>query len=332
MGAFVLVVVMRHAAAAAPGAATVPGAAEKTEARERFDCGLSLFEKGDNAAALAEFQRAYALIPNAVVLYNIGLVYAAMDRPVEATDTLDRFLGAAGDKVSPDQRHHAQTVRDEQASRIARLLVVTDHPATIQIDGVEAGRTPMTEPLRLRSGAHTVTALAAGYQPSRREVTFAGQVTEKLAMTLLPTESGAAHLVISTPLPGAEVWVNDKLVGTTPLPASVAVMPGEARVELKRAGYRPAARVLHVDQGATARLELTPEEDPATPAAAKGTLRLALAGTGRRRSPSTGPRGRRRWTGSRCPRDRTPCTCSGWASSRTTAACSSRRAGPRRWR
>jgi len=210
----------------------------------------------------------------------VGLVYAAMDRPVEAADALERYLSQAGQKASPEQRRQATNVRDEQAARVARVLVVTDHPATVEIDGVEAGHTPMTEPMRLPSGAHTVAVLAPGYQPTRRQLTLAGKVTETLTLALLPTESGAAQLVVSTPLAGAAVWINDKLVGMTPLPASVAVTPGDVRVELKRDGYRTASRVLRVDQGATAKVELTPEEDPSAPAATKGTLRLALAGAG----------------------------------------------------
>jgi len=261
---------------AARAAAPVAPEAAKAEARERFDRGLGLFEKGENAAALAEFKRAYELIPNPVVLYNMGLVYAAMNRPVEAADALDRYLAQAGEKASAEQRRHATQVRDEQAARVARVMVVTDHPATIEVDGVEAGRTPMTEPLRLPSGAHTLAALAPGFQPTRRALTLAGQVTETVTLALLPTETGAAHLVVSTPLPGAAVWLNDRQAGTTPLPGSVAVTPGDVRVELKREGYRTASRVLHVDQGSTAKVELAPEEDPAAPASVKGTLRLTM--------------------------------------------------------
>src|SRR3569623_711859 len=196
--------------AGARAAAPAPSEPAKAEARERFDRGLGLFEKGENAAALAEFKRAYELIPNPVVLYNMGLVYAAMNPPVEAADALDRYLSEAGEKAAPQQRAHATKVRDEQAARVARRLVVTDHPATIQVDGVEAGRTPMSAPLRLASGAHPIAALAPGYQTTRRELTLAGQVTETVTLALHATETGAAHLVVSTSLPAATVWINDK--------------------------------------------------------------------------------------------------------------------------
>ena len=82
-----------------PGARTVMAtddAQARAEARERFDRGLRLFEEGDNGGALAEFKRAHELVPNPLVLFNIGLVYAALGRPVEATDALDRVLRDAG--------------------------------------------------------------------------------------------------------------------------------------------------------------------------------------------------------------------------------------------
>jgi hypothetical protein len=265
-----------RAADAPPAAAALP-AAIKAEARQRFDLGLRLFETGDNAAALAEFKRAYELIPNVLVLYNIGLVYAAMNRPVDAADALEKSLTEAGDHLSADQRARARQVRDEQAARIAQVLVLTDQPANIEIDGMDVGRTPLSQPLRVASGAHTISALATGYLPSRQQVTLAGKVTETVTLTLLPTESSVAHLALTVAVPGAEVLINGKPVGVTPLPATVAVPPGATRVEVRRPGYRTATRTMRVDEGASGALELTLEEDPAAPATLKGGLRLALS-------------------------------------------------------
>src|SRR4051794_35060795 len=103
-----------------PAAAVGPSPAVKAEARERFDTGLHLFEKGENAGALAEFKRAYQLIPNPVVLYNMGLVYAAMNRPVDSVDALAQFLADPG-TAGPEQKNHAEQVRAEQTKRIAQL-------------------------------------------------------------------------------------------------------------------------------------------------------------------------------------------------------------------
>jgi hypothetical protein len=46
------------------------------------------------------------------------LVYAAMNRPVEAVDALEAFLAQAT-PAQRAQRRHAAEVRDEQLTRIA---------------------------------------------------------------------------------------------------------------------------------------------------------------------------------------------------------------------
>jgi hypothetical protein len=258
-------------AADAPAAAPGPSPAVKAEARERFDTGLHLFEKGENAGALAEFKRAYQLIPNPVVLYNMGLVYAAMNRPVDSLDVLTQFLadpGAAG----AAEKKHATDVRAEQEKRIAQLVVLTDHPATVEVDGVEVGHTPLAKPIRVASGSHVVAVEAPGFLGSRREVTLAGQLTETIAMSMQPTDTRMAQLVVTCAVPGAEVVVNGKRVGATPLPASVAVPPGKANVELQRAGYLTAKQTIALDEGARGELSFSLDEDPAAPPAVKGRL------------------------------------------------------------
>jgi hypothetical protein len=256
-------------------ASPAPTPAAKAEARERFDRGLRLFENGENASALAEFKRANELIPTPLVLYNMGLVYAAMNRPVEAVDTLGAFLTQA----SPAQRErrHASAIRDEQAARIAQLLVKTETPATIDVDGVEVGHTPLGAPIRLASGAHIVGAQAPGYLPSRKEVTLAGQVTETLALALLPAANRMAQLSVSSSPTAAEVLVNGKGVGLTPLAASVSVSPGVVRVEVRRPGYFRAERSLELGDGARGDLSFALEEDPGAPPSTKGLLRIVAS-------------------------------------------------------
>src|SRR5262249_52833848 len=67
-----------------PAPAAPPQDPTRAEAAERFDRAIRLVNDGDLTSALAEFQRAYALVPAVIVLYNVGLVYAALNRPVEA--------------------------------------------------------------------------------------------------------------------------------------------------------------------------------------------------------------------------------------------------------
>ncbi|HVZ89403.1 MAG TPA: PEGA domain-containing protein [Polyangia bacterium] len=250
-----------------------PSPAAKAEARQRFDEGVRLFEKGENAAAMAEFKRAYELIPNAVVLYNIGLVDAAMDRPVEAVDALDKVLADAKG-LSPAQVQRAQQTRGEQSARVAEIAVVTDKPAVVEVDGVDAGRTPLDHPLRVASGTHVIAVLAPGALPARREITLAGRTAQTVSFTLLPAESSNGHLTLTVSVPGAEVLVNGKSIGLTPLAASVAVAPGAAAIEVRRPGYRNETRTVRVDEGSNGTLAIALEEDPAAAPSLKGRLRV----------------------------------------------------------
>jgi hypothetical protein len=250
-----------------------PSSDARTEARERFSRGLHLFENGDNNGALAEFKRANDLIPNRLVQLNIGLVYAAMDRPVEAVDALAKVLQDPT-PLKPEQMARARTEKDEQEKRIGFLDFSTNVPATIEIDGIEAGATPLSAPLRVAAGRHLVGALASGYLPARLEVIVAGKAHVTGTLELRPSEARLAHVDVRCPLPGADIFVDGILVGQTPLQASVTTEPGERSFELRRLGYRSQRQVIGLQDGARGEVSFDPDLDPAVNNA--GRLRLVI--------------------------------------------------------
>src|SRR5260221_4865371 len=149
--------------------AAEPDAAAKAEAAKRFDRGLTLFDEGDNAGALAEFRQVYSTMPNPVVLYNIGLVYAAMGRPVDSVDALKQVVGSPN--LSAAQHERAQSTLTDQQARIGQLVITsTPAGAHISVDNVDVATTPLTAPLRVSAGTHVVGAVAEGYALARQEV------------------------------------------------------------------------------------------------------------------------------------------------------------------
>jgi len=185
-------------AASLPGLVRAQPAASdeaRKEAHERFSRGLHLFGSGDNGGALAEFKRANELISNRLVLSNIGLVYAAMDRPVDAAATLDKVLADAG-PLKPENLARAQAVKEEQEKHIGLVEVTTNIPGTIDVDGLEAGTTPLAAPLRVAAGTRVIGAVASGHLPARREITVAGEARAELTLELRPSEAHLAHIEI----------------------------------------------------------------------------------------------------------------------------------------
>jgi hypothetical protein len=253
------------AAAPAKDSAQAPKAPEdpnKAEAARRFERGLKLFNAGDNAGALAEFKRIYEILPNPVVLYNIGLVYAAMARPVDAVDALEPAI-QSGALSTTDLEHAQQTLADQKA-RVARLNVTTTPDgARIEIDGVQVAKTPLSGPIRIAEGNHIVGAVAEGYAPARKELVVAGNVDASLHLDLVPSQSKTpANLSVRSVTLGAEVSVDGKPAGQTPLATSITTTPGHHVVELKRPGYAAARREIDLGEGASGDVTLDLAVDP----------------------------------------------------------------------
>jgi hypothetical protein len=239
----------------------VPTEAARSEARDRFDRGLRLFNGGDNAGALVEFRRAYELVENSTVLYNIGLVYAQMGRAVEATDALNLVLATPG-TLSADRLTLARKTRDEQASHIAEVALEANvASARVEVDGVEVAATPLAGPLRVPSGTHVIALVAPGFSPQRKEVAIAGGQKEALRFELVAMQGRLAHLAVKTHVPGADLYADDQRVGVTPLSATVSLAPGAHRIELRRAGYAAASANITLSDGAAGEVTLEPEED-----------------------------------------------------------------------
>ncbi|HEV3191525.1 MAG TPA: PEGA domain-containing protein, partial [Polyangiaceae bacterium] len=224
-------------------------AGARSEAGDRFDRGLRLINAGDNAGALVEFRRAYSLVPNVVVLYNIGLLYAQMGRSVEATAALGNVLTSPG-TLSLDRLERARRVRDEQAARVAEVDVRANvEGARIEVDGVETGKTPAAAPLRVTSGTHVVGLVAPGFTPQRKEIALAGGEKQSLVFELVAMQGRLARVLVKTHLPGADLYADDQRIGTTPLAASVTLAPGRHRLELRRAGYSTASTEVTLSDG-----------------------------------------------------------------------------------
>lgn len=105
--------------------------ADRAEARALFDHGLTLAKGGDYAAALAEFQRAYAAVPHYGVLYNIGQAQLALGRRDEALRTFRLYLTEGGGAVEPTRRAEVEAlVAKLQADAPREVPAETKSPAT----------------------------------------------------------------------------------------------------------------------------------------------------------------------------------------------------------
>ena len=140
-----------------------------------FEAGVHAFEEQRFSDAAREFEQAYQLEPTWQVLYNLGSVYAALGRPVEAVDAFERYESSGGAQLNDERR---RTVDDElarQRRKIALLdVLVNESNAEIRIDLRLIGRSPQAKPVQLSEGAHVIEIVLSGHTSQRREIRLVG--------------------------------------------------------------------------------------------------------------------------------------------------------------
>jgi hypothetical protein len=249
----------------------------RAEAAERFDRALRLVNAGDLSGSLAEFQRAYGLVPSSVLLYNIGLVYAALRRPVAAAKALQQALDKP-EALNPGEVARARGVLQAQTDTIGQVAVTTNaKEGVVEIDNVQAAKLPLAGPLDVASGPHIVGVVSSGFAPARREVTVAGHQHVDVDLQLVPIQGLLGHIALKSRVPGADVLIDGEHVGKTPLEATISVPPGSHRVLVRRAGYLPAEKEVILADGSQTDIELEPAFDKSSLGAEGGALAIAAS-------------------------------------------------------
>lgn len=197
-----------------------------TEARERYENAVKLYEDGAYDAALVELNRAAELRPSYKLYYNIGQVRFAMHDYAAAIDAYRRYLDQGADKVPPARRDQLKKELSTLAQRVAKLTIETDVTgAEVFVDDVSVGVTPLATPVVVNSGIRRITVRHPDYLPQVRRVNIAGGVQDKVSFVLVNGGAVGAAPAAATGAPGAAAS------GGAPshaLPAPKAVQPHSA--------------------------------------------------------------------------------------------------------
>lgn len=176
-------------------AAAAPGAdgdrATTAEANDRYNRGVRLYEEGDYPASLAEFRRAYGLVPAYQVLFNLARVYRQMQNYVEAQRHFELYLQEGGRRVPRARAEEVRRELDELRKRIARLEVRCEEPnVEIFLDDELIGTTPLAEPLLANAGRRRLSAVKPHYETFRATLEVVGAETRVVEIVL--TKQGPA--------------------------------------------------------------------------------------------------------------------------------------------
>lgn len=122
--------------------------------------------------------------------------------------------------------------------------------ATVKIDGVSVGVTPLRE-AKVAAGQHRLEVAAERYLPVRRDLDMIGMdEAQEVAVTLLPAW---AVISLGSRPEGAAVDVDGQPAGQTPL--RLELLQGIHRLTLRKPGFDTVSREIEVAAGVAQRLD-----------------------------------------------------------------------------
>ncbi len=236
-------------------------------AKADYDAARILYTDGDYAGAALKFQQAYAQSKDPRLLWNVAAARKGERQYAEVERLVKRYL-AETRNLSADDQSKAETLLQTIDAFIADLAVTVDQPgASVFVDGVEAGTTPLAGPLRVDIGDRMVVVRKPGYVAHEEALKVTGDTN--LAITLAPdVHEGRLRIVSSA---DATVLVDGKPVTSG---AWEGLLPsGPHSIEVTAPGRVPykTETVVQDGQNTTLRVELESERVSAPPHAERSS-------------------------------------------------------------
>lgn len=201
--------------------------------------------KGDDAMvalryedALSHYRVAYDVTKNPALLYNMGRAYEGLADFPKALDALEEFVATASPELKGRVPKLDDLLRDVRG-RVSTLVVSAPvDDAEIRLGERVVGKTRTGQVIiRVNAGKQRLVVTKEGYFPFETDVMLPGTKIEIVDARLL-TRASSGLIRVTSPVVGAAVSIDGKLVGI--VPAESAVAPGSHKIALARDGYEKA--------------------------------------------------------------------------------------------
>jgi tetratricopeptide (TPR) repeat protein len=160
------------------------------EAAKHFQRAVMLYAESAYRAALTEFRKAYALVPNVAVLYNIGETEYQLRDYAAAVTTFRRYLAESG--PADTRRQQVESNVAALRARVGHVSITTIPPgADVAIDDKPIGKTPLEDAVLVSAGLRKIAASLAGRAPITRFVDVSSDASATITLQLPPADSDA---------------------------------------------------------------------------------------------------------------------------------------------
>lgn len=168
-------------------------------ARQLYNDGIELRDKGDMKGALEKFRAAHALGNTPLTGIELCRAHSAMKQPVEAREVC---LGVGRIAPLPEESQRSKDARND-AARLAEAekpkigairIKVTGVPAgwqpTVVVDGATVPAAALNEPRSVNPGVHTITAKVGSGPETRATLETHEGETKDLELGVQPPPDG----------------------------------------------------------------------------------------------------------------------------------------------
>jgi len=184
------------------------------------------------------------LVAVTLLLLAVGIAVAAwllLGRPAPTARTTPTRSAAAARTPAPTATPTPAPVAGATIGTLEIETSVSD--ASVAVDGEARGGAPLR--LELRPGAHTLRVAKEGFEAWEREVHVVPGRTARVKVRLEPQ---AAVLRVDADVPGANVFLDRKFLGTTPVETR-DFAPGPHRLNVSADGYDMYAEAIEIGRG-----------------------------------------------------------------------------------
>jgi tetratricopeptide (TPR) repeat protein len=260
-------------------------------ARIQLESGKVYFERGDYRRAIEQFQSADELKPAAAISFNIAQAYERWARQIgDPAERAEKLRAAVRHLRTYIKRDPGASDRGEVEKKIATLTAelpvevrVESRPsgASVRVDSETSpvmGKTPVV--LQLSRGTHTLHLTAPAHDPVVKTINVRDRRGGKAMLVQVTLKANGGSVIVATSVRGAQVFVDGKLMGRTPLAEPLVLSAGRHDVRLSRAGYWEVTRSVEVSAGTSETLSFEMRAAPRTLAIVGWSLLGAGVGAG----------------------------------------------------
>ena len=221
---------------------------KEKEARRLYTEGMASAQKGDCKAAVDMFEQSMAALPNKGSLYNLAICYNKLEQYQQAMSALLQLVREFDTELRDDMKASAKAEMKALKERFTWVTIATEHEgAEVLVEGISQGKTPLDVAIPLEKKVQTIVIALQGYKPWIKKTDFALVKEETFEVALEPEDG---QLMVTVPVDGATVMVDDKRVGITPIPAPLVLAPGEHRIQVIHNSFEPIDRIATITSGA----------------------------------------------------------------------------------